>query len=248
MNVAYRTDVGKVRQKNEDAVMTLFNSTNEIFICAVADGMGGHKAGGTASTTALNILRKKLIDLDGKNIEDYVKKLEDIITNINDEIFKKSNKDDNLKGMGTTITVCIVFKMKMVVFHIGDSRVYTINENGITQITKDHSLVQKLVDEGKITKDEAAVHPNRNILLKALGSNEKLIPDVKEIVLEKPLKVLMCTDGLTSLVSDKEIEEIIKNNSCDTAAVKLIFAANKAGGLDNISVIVFEAGVNDGKQ
>ena len=153
-----------------------------------------------------------------------------------------------LKGMGTTITVCIVFKMQMVVFHIGDSRVYTINEKGIAQITKDHSLVQKLVDEGKITKEEAAVHPNRNILLKALGSNEKLIPDVKEIVLKKPTKVLMCTDGLTSIVKDSEIEEIVKNNSCDAAADKLIFTANKAGGLDNISVIVFEVGVNDGKQ
>lgn len=248
MNVAYRTDVGKVRQKNEDAVMTLFNSRNDIFICAVADGMGGHKGGGTASSTALNILRKKLIKLDGKTLEEYVKSLEEIIANINDEILKQSNKDDNLKGMGTTITVCIVFKMKMVVFHIGDSRVYTVSNDGITQITKDHSLVQKLVDEGKITKDEAAVHPNRNILLKALGSNEKLTPDVKEIVLEKPLKVLMCTDGLTSLVTDKEIEDIVKNNSCDAAADALIIAANTAGGLDNISVIVFDAGVNDGKQ
>jgi len=243
LNVAYRTDVGRVRQQNEDAIMTLFNSKNDIFVCAVADGMGGHKGGGTASSTALNILREKLVYLDGSELEEYVKNLEKIIENINDEILKQSNKYNNLKGMGTTMSICIVYKTKMVVFHIGDSRVYIVDSSGIRQVTKDHSLVQKLLDEGKITKEEAQVHPNRNILLRALGCNEKLVADVKEINLDNPVRVVVCTDGLTSMISDEEIEEIVKKYSCEEAADKLIFTANNAGGLDNISVIVFDAGV-----
>lgn len=246
MDVAYRTDVGKIRQKNEDAVLTLFDSNNDIFVCAVADGMGGHKGGGMASSTALNILRKKLISLDGHKLEEYVSSLEEIITSINDEILEQSNKDSNLKGMGTTITACIVNKNKMIVFHIGDSRLYIVDSDKIQQITKDHSLVQRLVDEGRITKEEASVHPNRNILLKALGSNERLTADVQEITLNIAVKVVLCSDGLTSMLRDKEIEEIVRNNTCEMAVDKLILSANKAGGTDNITVIVFDAGENNG--
>lgn len=246
MDVAYRTDVGKIRQKNEDAVLTLFDSNNDIFVCAVADGMGGHKGGGMASSTALNILRKKLISLDGHKLEGYVFSLEEIIASINDEILVQSSKDSNLKGMGTTITACIVNKNKMIVFHIGDSRLYIVDSDRIQQITKDHSLVQRLVDEGRITKEEASVHPNRNILLKALGSNEKLTADVQEITLNKAVKVVLCSDGLTSMLRDKEIEEIVRNNTCEMAVDKLILSANKAGGTDNITVIVFDAGENNG--
>lgn len=242
MDIAYRTDVGKTRQKNEDAVLTLVNSNNDIFVCAVADGMGGHKGGGTASTTALNILRKRLISLDGKDVGEYVRSLEEIVTNINDEILQRARIDRTLQGMGSTITACIVHKNRMAVFHIGDSRLYLLHDGELKQVTKDHSLVQRLVDEGRLTRDEAAMHPNRNILLKALGSADYLKADILEVTLEPRTKILLCSDGLTTMVEDGKIKEILTNNSHEAATDKLISAANNAGGLDNITVIVCDAG------
>lgn len=242
MNIAYRTDVGKTRVANEDAVLVLINSNNDIFVCAVADGMGGHKGGGTASATALDILRKRLISLDGKDVEEYVRSLEKIVADINDELLERARYDTSLQGMGSTITACIVHENMMIVFHIGDSRLYILHENQLKQITKDHSLVQRLVDEGRLTQDEAATHPNRNVLLKALGSTEHLTADILEVPLPPNVKILLCSDGLTSMIGDNQIKEILQKNTCEAATDKLIAAANSAGGRDNITVIICDTG------
>ncbi len=242
VNIAYRTDVGKTRMANEDAVLTLVNSDNNIFVCAVADGMGGHKGGGTASATALNILRRRLIGLDGKQVGDYIRSLEEIVHDINDEILQRAKYDRSLQGMGSTITACIIHKDQMIVFHIGDSRLYVLHNHELRQVTKDHSLVQRLVDEGRLTQDEAATHPNRNILLKALGSTEHLTADILEVLLPPGAKILLCSDGLTTMVDDNQIKEILENNTYEAATDKLITAANNAGGLDNITVIICDAG------
>ncbi|MBU5482730.1 Stp1/IreP family PP2C-type Ser/Thr phosphatase [Clostridium sp. MSJ-11] len=240
--VGILSDIGNYRSVNEDSVGHFKNDNFAIYI--VADGMGGHNAGEIASKLAVDSIIDSLKKLD--SIEDGGKLLESSIEHANSLIYKHSREKSNLSGMGTTITACLVYGDEMVIGNVGDSRCYIINkENNIIKITKDHSLVQQLLDDGSITEEEAVVHPNKNIITRALGTNPSILVDIFVINLKDIRKVLLCTDGLTNDVTPNQIYDIIMKNNCCDASKLLVELSKEKGGRDNISVIVFEGECKD---
>jgi len=233
--VGILSDVGNVRKINEDFVG--FYEGNDISIYIIADGMGGHNAGEVASKLAVETTISYIKSLD--SIDDMKSALRESIKIANEKIFHLSKANQELVGMGTTVTACLVRNGKMVVANVGDSGCYIVKYNGITKITKDHSLVQQLIDEGSITEEEAASHPNKNIITRALGTNMSVEIDVFEIDLSDMKKVILCTDGLSNLVNTSEMYDIVLNNNNEDACRKLVDLSKLKGGRDNISVIVF---------
>lgn len=241
--VGILSDVGKVRKLNEDSVS--FYISNDFSIYVIADGMGGHNAGEVASKIAVDTIISYMKSVDA-SVDDMEGSLLNAIDISNKKIFQLSQKNEELSGMGTTITACLVKEGNMITANVGDSGCYIIKENGITKITKDHSLVQQLLDEGSITEEEAAIHPNRNIITRALGTNESVKADIFRIDLNGVNKVLMCTDGLSNEVSLNEMYDIImRNNNNEDACKQLVDLSKLKGGRDNISVIVFEGECED---
>ncbi|MHC6179563.1 Stp1/IreP family PP2C-type Ser/Thr phosphatase [Clostridium sp. JNZ X4-2] len=233
--VGILSDVGKVRKLNED--FAGFYKGKNLNVYVIADGMGGHNAGEVASKIAVETT------IDYIKAKDTVDMKEDLLKAINlanERIYKLSRSNNEFGGMGTTITACLVEDMKMIVANVGDSGCYIVKYNGIVKITKDHSLVQQLVDEGSITEEEAAIHPNKNIITRALGTNLSVKVDIFEVNLEDVDRVILCTDGLSNGVSTNEMYDIIMNNNNEDACKQLIELSNLRGGRDNISVIVFE--------
>lgn len=154
-------------------------------------------------------------------------------------VYEKSKNEEQLQGMGTTLDVCFIYNNKIYIGHVGDSRIYRIRGDIIRKLTKDHSYVQQLVEDGKITKEEANHHPKKNMLLKALGCTSYVEPDIRARNLEKNDILLMCSDGLTNMVDDKTIYQTVRENP-QTASEKLVELANEAGGYDNITVITIK--------
>jgi serine/threonine protein phosphatase PrpC len=233
-----RTDIGKVRDINEDYVLTHKGDKYDLLI--VADGMGGHNAGEIASKIAAVTIRNFIFE-EFNNYEDKEELIRDAAVKANNEVYFESQRSDRLKGMGTTVTCCLIYGEKMYVGHVGDSRAYLINENGITKVTEDHSFVQELIKNGSITENEALKHPQRNLITRAVGTEKYVIVDTKVIDIKNGDIVIMCTDGLTSYVTNDEIFDIVinfKENSID----KLIDMAKERGGKDNISIIVARKG------
>ena len=235
------SDIGNVRKINEDFVG--FYEDNEFDIYIVADGMGGHNAGEVASKLAVETTISSIKSLE--NIDDIEKSLTESIKIANKKIFQLSQNSEGLVGMGTTITACLVKDNKMVVANVGDSSCYIMKHNGISKVTKDHSLVQQLIDEGSITEEEAANHPNKNIITRALGTNLCVEIDTFKIDLSDIKKVILCSDGLSNLVSTDEMYDIILNNNNEEACRRLVDLSKLKGGRDNISVIVFEGECED---
>lgn len=233
--VGILSDIGMVRKVNQDFVG--FYEGNDISIYIVADGMGGHNAGEVASKIAVDTTISYIKSL--QSIEDMESVLVESIKLANEKIFELSKMKEELVGMGTTITAALVKNKRMVVANVGDSSCYIMNYYGINKITKDHSLVQQLIDEGSITEEEAARHPNKNIITRALGTNISVEIDTFEIDLSDMKKVILCTDGLSNLVSTSEMYDIILNNNNEGACKMLVELSNLKGGRDNISVIVF---------
>ncbi|MFN8015914.1 MAG: Stp1/IreP family PP2C-type Ser/Thr phosphatase [Acidimicrobiia bacterium] len=239
VDVAAFSDTGLVREGNEDSFLV----DKDLFIFAVADGMGGHVAGEIASATAVEALRASTAN--GIAIEEA-------IHIAHDQIKQKSNSEEKLNGMGTTITALGFSKeKKLVIAHVGDSRAYVLHkqlsddatnsENELVRLTKDHSLVEELVDAGQITQEEADVHPRRSVITRALGIDAQIEVDVEDIAFLKGDRFLLCSDGLTSMVRDEEILRVLKENTSPSAAAKeLITRANKAGGNDNITVLIID--------
>ncbi|WP_315114955.1 Stp1/IreP family PP2C-type Ser/Thr phosphatase [uncultured Clostridium sp.] len=240
--VGVLSDIGNYRSVNEDSVGYFKSDNFAIYI--VADGMGGHNAGEIASKLAVDSIIDSVKKLN--SIEDGEKLLESSIKHANNLIYKRSKEKSSLSGMGTTVTTCLVYENKMLIGNVGDSRCYIINkDNNIIKITKDHSLVQQLLDDGTITEEEAVIHPNKNIITRALGTNPSILVDIFAINLEDVKKVLLCTDGLTNDVTLNEIYDIIIKNNCCDASRLLIELSKEKGGRDNISVIVFEGECKD---
>lgn len=239
--VGMLSDIGNVRKINEDSVGYYKDENFSIYI--VADGMGGHNAGEVASKIAVDATISYIKSLD--NLENMESALIEGIKVANRQIFELSKSNDGLVGMGTTITACLVRDNKMVVANVGDSSCYMLKHDGITKVTKDHSLVQQLVDEGSITEEEAISHPNKNIITRALGTNVSVEIDTFNINLSDILKVVLCTDGLSNGVNNSEMYDIILNNNNEDACVQLIELSKLKGGRDNISVIVFEGECED---
>lgn len=239
--VGILSDIGNVRKINEDSLGYYNNEDFGIYI--VADGMGGHNAGEVASKIAVDTTISYIKSLN--NLEDMEGILIHSIKMANKKVFELSQSNDGLVGMGTTITACLVKDNKMIVANVGDSSCYIMKHTGITKVTKDHSLVQQLVDEGSITEEEAISHPNKNIITRALGTNDFVEIDTFDIELCDVIKVILCTDGLTNGVNTGEMYDIILNNINEDSCTKLVELSKLKGGRDNISVIVFEGECED---
>ncbi|MDO8886813.1 Stp1/IreP family PP2C-type Ser/Thr phosphatase [Candidatus Oleimmundimicrobium sp.] len=235
MKYGTRTDIGKIREINEDAYIA--NGT----IFAVADGMGGHNAGEIASSLALKTLAKNIF------LEKELKKnLFSSIKKANKAVYLESLSSPKKRGMGTTLTVFVPKNDKAYIGHIGDSRIYLLRNLELMQSTEDHSLVAQMIKEGRLTTKEARFHPLRNVITRALGDKTIVQPDVSTLTIKPGDKILLATDGLTSMLTDAEIQKILiqnlePQNLCDL----LIEEANKKGGFDNITVVLAEFDKDD---
>lgn len=239
MRFSVCSDVGKKRTQNEDSfyVSDFLKNTGYII---VADGMGGHNAGEIASKMAVDTIREYFSNhSDWKTINDIRKILKESIEEANIKIFEESKKDETLFGMGTTIVLCLIEENNLYIANVGDSRLYHIKKDVINQVTKDHSLVQELIDQGEISEEEAENHPNKNVITRAVGTNENVEIDFYKFCAEEDDTVVICTDGLSNMVKKNEILNISKEcDDVDICAKKLIDNANLNGGPDNITVAV----------
>ncbi|WAA10661.1 Stp1/IreP family PP2C-type Ser/Thr phosphatase [Fervidibacillus albus] len=239
MEVIDRTDCGKVRDHNEDHV-GIFKNVNGDVLAVVADGMGGHLAGDVASKMATERLHQ-LWNEEGKiaTPEQAEQFFKEKIKMINSEIFRHASENEEYFGMGTTLVAAVCTDKFVTIANIGDSRCYLANENGMKQLTDDHSLVNELVKSGQISKEDAEHHPRKNILLRALGTEKNVDVDVMTISFEEGDYLLLCSDGLTNMVTDGEIAQILlSEGNLEEKADRLIQLANDHGGVDNISLII----------
>ncbi len=238
MVIAAFTDVGRQRKNNEDNYFTYHN--DKIIGAMVADGMGGHNSGELASKMAVSSVKRYIINAYDPKM-DYMQMAEllrEAFMVANREIYNASEKGNN-KGMGTTSTLAFVYERKLIVAHVGDSRCYRIYRDRIEQLTNDHSFVNELVRMGEISESDAKVHPNRNMITRALGAEASVKIDM-EILPYNEETILLCSDGLTNMISDEQIlEKINDNDDLDDALLKMVELANKKGGNDNITVAAF---------
>ena len=232
------TDVGMVRQVNQDYVYMTDNPLGPLpNLFVVADGMGGHQAGDYASKYTVEVLKRELENTSEQDVE---RALVSAIKTANREIIKKASEDPHLKGMGTTVVLATIVNQMMYFANVGDSRLYLINQ-GIVQLTKDHSLVEEMVRLGGIKPEEAKHHPDKNIITRAVGVLPEVTADFFEISLKPGDEILMCSDGLTNMIEDDEIRHIVLGQrDIVEKAEKLIETANRNGGKDNITVVLIE--------
>lgn len=232
------TDIGEKRQINQDYVFcseTAIGKLPNLFV--VADGMGGHNAGDYASRFCVEFFKQQI---EESNLELPVSSIEAALKETNASLKSIADEQAELEGMGTTFVVATILDKEMYVANIGDSRLYVISQE-MKQITEDHSLVEAMVKTGELDREQARVHPSKNVITRALGTNEYLEPDFFEVSLEVGDVVLMCSDGLTNMLEDEAIERIIKeNDNLESAAQTLVDCANKNGGKDNIAVIIIK--------
>lgn len=241
MKTFFQTDTGKVRQHNEDNVGVFKNDSN-IVLAAVADGMGGHLAGEVASKMAINFL-----DAEWKNTSNFETPIEaenwlrNIVTQLNTNLFIHSEQNVDCKGMGTTLEAIICTPNFFTLAHIGDSRSYLKNSEGIKQITDDHTFVAELVKSGQISKEDAEIHPRKNVITRALGTEEAVDVDIKTLTWEEDDIILLCSDGLSNKVSIEELENKLNEElQLEQVANKLITLANDLGGEDNITLAIIK--------
>ena len=236
-----KSDVGKVRELNEDSFY-ISDSLDEIQLYILADGMGGYKGGEVASKLAIQSA-KNYIESNFKEIEkdkdSIIQLVGSSIEYANMIVYEKSKENKELNGMGTTLDVCLIYNNRVFIGHVGDSRVYRIRKEFMRKLTQDHSYVQKLVKDGTITKEEAVHHPQKNMLMKALGCNAFVEPDVMVKGFLKDDILIMNSDGLTNLVSQEEIFREAKKD-IEQAPKELVNLANVKGGYDNITVIIIK--------
>ncbi len=227
------THAGLVRQENEDTIRVV-HGAHGLYI--LADGMGGHLAGEVASRMAADELEQMLTD----GCEPSTERLREAIVQANAAVYEKQLSSPDMKGMGTTLTVVWESDVFVYVGHVGDSRAYLYREGMLRQMTEDHSLVGELVRAGAITEAKARTHPQRNVITRAVGTDEKMQPDVFRILKAKGDKWLLCSDGLTDMVEDQKILETIEKYDAAQAARQLVQLALEGGGKDNISVMLLE--------
>lgn len=244
MRYSMASDIGKVRKNNEDYCKGEIIKTKdgEIGIFAIADGMGGHKKGEVASKLAvdniISFLKENLVQHDNVKISYITDILKQAYNDVNSIIYNESKSNKECEGMGTTLTTAIIYNNKVYIGNVGDSRCYILKDNYIKKITKDHSLVEELIERKMITKEEAKKHPQRNVITRALGTDRLVIVDIYEQDVESNSKIVLTTDGLTNFVTNDQIKETLNNNDdINKACESLIKLANDIAGRDNISVI-----------
>ena len=238
MKTFSKTDIGRKREVNQDYVFVSDQPVGNIpNLLIVADGMGGHNAGDYASKFVVQVLKKEL----AKSREDGPRAmLKKAIASANHQLIAESKTDAKLEGMGTTLVAATVIEHTLHFANVGDSRLYLLNDE-IRQLSKDHSLVQEMVRLGGLNAEEAKHHPDKNIITRAIGVKEDIEIDFFEYRLKKGDIILMCTDGLSNMVEDEEIFQIVRSSRDVVEAVEqLIERANSNGGKDNIGVIVAE--------
>jgi serine/threonine protein phosphatase PrpC len=230
-HVGVITDTGRKRRRNEDAYVC------EPPLFAIADGMGGAQAGEVASRLAAAALRES-----GAKTLGGERRISDLIQEANRRVYDRSSRDPNTSGMGTTITVALVENDNVAFGHVGDSRAYLIRDGRMEQVTEDHSLVNELLKSGKLSREEAESHPQRSVITRALGTDPDVDVDTFTIAAEAGDVFLLCSDGLTDMVGEGEILELVERNRDDlnSALKSLVKAANRSGGDDNITVVAFE--------
>jgi len=240
MRVYFETNKGVIRENNEDNL--IIAETNKYNLYAVADGMGGHKAGEIASAILINVVKEYFDKNNGREDFKIPMFINESIKMANLKIIEEASNNEEYFGMGTTVTMAAIDVSENIAYigNVGDSRTYIIRENEIKQITEDHTYVHELVKEGKISLKEAKNHPNRNIITRAIGSEHNINIDIFEIELRENDILLLCSDGLTTHISDDEIIDTIKNYGCSESVRKLIELSNNNGGTDNITVIIID--------
>lgn len=242
MKIAAKTDVGLLRSQNQD-MYGAGELAGGIGWAVVCDGMGGAAGGAIASEMAVRGIADRIVSVcrEGMPASMVRNLLVAAVENTNTGIYDIASSDRELRGMGTTAVAAIILGNEISIAHVGDSRAYKISPEGeITQLTHDHSVVQEMVDRGRLSPEQAREHPDRNIITRAIGVGEKVTPDFICDYLEPGDRVLICTDGLSGYVSDEEMVELISSGSFDECAVRLVGRANANGGGDNITVVVIE--------
>ena len=241
MFVVAKSDVGKTRQENQDkfCIKVIDDETVAAVVC---DGMGGAQSGGYASELAANAGFDRLLLYYRNNADDNSIRntLITSLTAANTLVYEESKKDEAKKGMGTTCIGAIIRKDKAYISSVGDSRAYLLDENGITQITNDHTIVEILYEQGKIEKDDKSNHEMSHIITKAIGTEPDLEPDYFEVELEKNSIILICSDGLTNYCSDELIYSYVYSKDLERSLDDLINYANDKGGKDNITVAIIK--------
>ncbi|MGE0127987.1 MAG: Stp1/IreP family PP2C-type Ser/Thr phosphatase [Blastocatellales bacterium] len=241
--VAHRTDTGRERQENQDSVIHICDEREGCHLLVVADGMGGTACGQEASQLATQTIRQSFFSTFGSNLT-INQRLEMAVNEANRMILRRADRDRRCRGMGSTCAVLAVAGQHVHLAHAGDSRIYLIRDSRITQLTRDHSRAQRMLDDGLITEEEAANHPDRNWLDRALGLRAEITPDVRPepIRLSEKDTFIVCTDGLTNLVRDEEIFRFVQHAPVEPACDALIALANERGGHDNITVAIVRVG------
>jgi serine/threonine protein phosphatase PrpC len=236
LNIGVRTDVGRMREVNEDSYL----ADGPLF--GVADGMGGHVAGDVASQTAVKVITSNSAEHPPEGPED----LETYVHAANESVWEKARNDPRLKGMGTTCTIVFVDGSTAYFAHVGDSRAYLLRQGELSQVTEDHTLVQRMVNEGRLAPEEAAHHPQKNMITRALGVDSQVQVDLLTLELHAGDRILINSDGLSSMIDDEQISQVLRGaDTVDEAAEQLVAAANEAGGEDNITVVVLDVEEDD---
>jgi PPM family protein phosphatase len=247
--LGFASNVGKVRRVDEDSLLAMEIRTAYLseprtrMLLMVADGMGGHSRGDVASRTAVRAVAGTILPVLTSQ-EDipratYDRELRAAVANANQAIFDEARRHPECEGMGTTLSLAIVDGRDLYIANVGDSRTYIINEEEIFQVTRDHSLVQELVDRGELRPEEARHHPRKNVITMALGVYDEVTPDIGCLTAEPGDLVLVCCDGLINHVEDEDIQRVVVESSDPQTACEILVAlANKGGGTDNISIII----------
>ena len=236
-----KSDIGKIREVNQDSYY-ISDSLDEVQLYILADGMGGYNGGEIASKLAIqsakSYIENNFKDID-KDKDSIIQLVASSMEYANMIVYEKSQEDKELEGMGTTLEICLIYNNRAFIGHVGDSRIYRIRKAFMRKLTQDHSYVQKLVKDGTITQEEAVHHPQKNMLMKALGCNAFVEPDVMVKGFLKDDIIIMCSDGLSNLVSQEDMYQLAKKN-IELAPKELVEIANNNGGYDNITVVIIK--------
>ncbi|AWM73854.1 Stp1/IreP family PP2C-type Ser/Thr phosphatase [Lactobacillus apis] len=237
IKTAFASSIGRIRKSNQDFVQ-VFKNKSGATMAIVCDGMGGHQGGDVASTMAVSHLGHSFSETDFSDCANAHKWLDVQLSSENETILRTADRFPDLNGMGTTIVLAVVFDHQALIAHLGDSRAYGYAEGKFVQLVEDHSLVNELVKMGQITKQQALTHPQKNIITQSLGVSSTIDPEFREIPFNDDDLILLCTDGLTSSLTDPQIQQILatKDLSLKDRCHKLINEANRLGGGDNITV------------
>ncbi len=255
--LGFATSVGKVRRVDEDAILAMdvgtafLSEARSRLLLIVADGMGGHSRGDVASRIAVHTAVSTLLPPMMRDAEispaTYYRELQAAVADANRAILAEARKNPECEGMGTTLSIAVMDGRNLHVANVGDSRVYIVNDREICQVTRDHSLVQELVDRGELSPEEARHHPRKNVITRVVGYYGEVMPDIGCLTLVPGDMVLLCCDGLTNHVEDREIQRVVSESiDPQQAAEMLVAMANEDGGTDNISVILAAAATIDG--